>query len=280
MNLIRKFESPTSVTAEVNWCVPKLSLDAAAAVLDRDPSSVIDDPDPFRTELEALWQVAFPGTPFRKNSPCWLRIGFQTTDPSKDVRAAGITGLRQCVRFCQTSGQEALLHAQAADTHGRKFFPLATASFNVSHMLLQYFRLCPTSGGSGAVAHCPDCVLRSAVRLQRMLDWDVSLLDLMHEHLLRWLWDRWCELSSFSNRGATMLFEFPSLLRAAVHHLQVSLAKLPKAWTLPVVLRALRERQIERASIGIALHLPAWPALHALRKNQICVTTRIRAHSS
>lgn len=190
-----------------------------------------------QTPLEALWHVAFPGKRFAgAESQEWIRLGFQTEAPEKDLRAAGLDGLRQLRHFCQSSGACPLHLVLASQTS----FPLAVASLNVSLLLMQFFALCATSGGCGALEPCSDATMRSAVRLQRSLPLGVSILDIIHEHLTRWLFDRWRECECVASAHRPVLFEFPMLLRATGRHLERSIARLPPVWSLSAVCTGLR----------------------------------------
>lgn len=209
-------------------------LDEPASVLDSSGLLNVKN-DASKCSLETLWCVAFPEIPFDVDSPEWLRLGFQT-NPNKDLRSAGTVGLRQCLQFCQSSGA-CPLHLVLTS---QSTFPLAIASLNVSLLVMQFFGLCSKSGGAGSLQLCSDEIMRSAVRLQLSLP-GTSLVDIIHDHLTRWLFDRYHESeASASSRHPTMLFEFPTLLRATGGHLQHSLAQLPQAWTLSSLLLSLR----------------------------------------
>merc|ERR1719159_2255566 len=90
---------------------------------------------------------------------------------------------------------------------------------------------------------CASRIMQSAVCLQRSLPSGTPLIDLMHEHLMRWLFDRWQAVTapSVPRGGAKGLFEFPRLLREAAAHLQRSLEELPATWSLSLLLCSLRE---------------------------------------
>jgi len=191
------------------------------------------DADKSEPQLETLWLIAFPGKSFQPDSPEWLKLGFQTSDPTKDLRAAGLTGLRQLIHFCQSTGTRPLHLVLTLQTS----FPLSIASLNVTLLLLQFFGLCNPSGGSGAIDKCSDATMRCAKRLQLTLP-GVCLLDIIHSHLCRNLFERWSELEASSKRP--ILFEFPVLLRTAGRNLQHSLTRLPEPWSLSSVLLALR----------------------------------------
>jgi len=242
----RSVDSPQTVTEVSLDSIPSLLLDES------DPASVLDPiggckraNDTLQPELSTLWRLAFPKQPFQDISSDWLRLGFQSEDPKRDLRAAGLIGIRQLTHFCLTSGHAAFLSC----TRSQSDFPLAAASLNVSLLIMQHFGLCTTSGGSAALPPCSDTTLRHAARLQLALPSgsDVSLLDLIHEHLTRWLYDRWKAVSVGSQTGLLLLNKFPQLLRAAGERLQYGLAQVPAPWSLASVLLALREeRQLWR----------------------------------
>lgn len=242
-------DSPQTVTEVSLDSIPSLLLDES------DPASVLDpisrhkhananvtlQPE-LQPELSKLWRLAFPKQPFQDSSSDWLLLGFQSEDPKRDLRAAGLVGIRQLTHFCRSSGHAAFLCC----TRSHSDFPLAVASLNVSLLVMQHFGLCTTSGGSVALPPCSDTTLRHAARLQLALPSgsDVSLLDLIHEHLTRWLYDRWQEVSAGQQPTALLLLnKFPQLLRAAGERLQYGLAQVPLPWSLASVLIALREER-------------------------------------
>lgn len=213
---------------------PHSVMDSGQSILTFALDDELDfEADKSEPQLETLWLIAFPDQMFLPDSLEWLKLGFQTSDPTKDLRAAGLTGLRQLIHFCQSTGACPLHLVLTSQTS----FPLSIASLNITLLLLQFFGLCNPSGGSGAIEQCSDATMRCAKRLQLTLP-GVCLLDIIHSHLCRNLFDRWRMLEASLKRP--ILFEFPALLRAVGQHLQHSVTRLPEPWSLSSVLLAIR----------------------------------------
>jgi hypothetical protein len=66
----------------------------------------------------------------------WVKIGFQQKDPSSDLRAAGVSGLRHLVNFVENESD--FCKSVLIDY---PLFPLCVAGLNVSHCLFYHLKL-------------------------------------------------------------------------------------------------------------------------------------------
>ena len=91
-----------------------------------------------------IWALAFPGDAFALPHERWKSLGLQGTDPTTDLRGAGLVGLQHLQRFLQQ--QRAVGDAALNDSDGlspQVALPLSIASINCSAMLLSYLQICP-----------------------------------------------------------------------------------------------------------------------------------------
>jgi len=191
--------------------------------------------------LRQLWQSAFPALPFERVSSRWEELGFQSDDPVTDLRGVGLTGLMHLAHFCSTNGNLEIVRGS------HSAFPLATASLNVTHILCAHLGLLASpAGGAGKVELCSKDVQHNFIRLHAATSTDgepgvgPSFLDLMHEQLLRWLFDRWVELDSSTPPGPRLM-QMPRLLCMLRDHLRGTLSAASTPWSVPALLVALRQ---------------------------------------
>lgn len=201
--------------------------------------------------LEQLWQAAGLASTaeMARTSDQWLLLGFQTADPTRDLRGVGVLGLRQLVHFCRAGGVEVARSVVRGSTPAGKLvcaskkrlhppFPLAAASLNVTHMLCCHLRLLELGGGGGGgICRCSEQVIDACLQLQHRLPEDSPpLIDLLHEQMLCWLHTRWARLETTQQK----LIEFPAILSDLRAHLISTLAHAPTPWQLPTILLTLR----------------------------------------
>lgn len=218
-----------------------LRLDCAASYVNETHESL----------LRELWDLAFPGTPFARASSRWEELGFQTEDPERDLRGAGVIGLKQLIHFCRSSGNLAVVR------RGQTAFPLASASLNVTLVLCAHlWLLAAPAGGACAISQCSEEVKRCFERLhvssvssisdasdpesgQMLTSSGSACADLMHEQCLRWLFERWEGIDATLPLGYRLM-QMPQLLRELREHLSRTLGRMPSPWSLQSVLVALR----------------------------------------
>jgi hypothetical protein len=102
--------------------------------------------------LKRLWKAGLDG-PFERRSQKWQLLGFQGADPTTDLRACKLLGLKTLVTFLETSPRhaEAILESRriTGDFDPRKpgFYPVACAGIEVTAFLCE---LCGLRGPNGA----------------------------------------------------------------------------------------------------------------------------------
>ena len=189
--------------------------------------------------LRRLWSATFGTEKYSRISERWEELGFQSSDPVRDLRGSGALGLRQLVHFMESSG--------AVVNNALLGFPLAVASFNVSQMLCCHLQLLTSpAGGAGAVPHCSDMTLRNFLRLHCHIgcqlcpsDTRTLLIDLMHEQLVRRLFSSWGRSAHLCTPPSPMCF--PGLLADLSKHMQGCLTGLRAPWSMHGALLALRD---------------------------------------
>lgn len=89
--------------------------------------------------LSELWNAAFPREPIE--SACtgshWKRLGFQSEDPWRDIRAGRFAPVQLHYLACHYPERLQLLAQEAQDCG----YPLACSCFNVSHVIALFFDL-------------------------------------------------------------------------------------------------------------------------------------------
>ena len=97
--------------------------------------------------LQALWDAAFPDelprllVARRRHSKRWAELGFQGRDPTTDLRASGMMGLRDLRAYVEARVAEV---GALAMLEGASTFPLAIASINCTALLQSYLDLNPS----------------------------------------------------------------------------------------------------------------------------------------
>ena len=185
--------------------------------------------------LHELWEAAtLPAASFARRSGRWMALGFQGDDPTRDLRGAGAHGLRQLVRFCRAGGAGVVRQVVRTEVAGR--FPLAAASLNVTQLVSAHFGLLEARvGGCGDATRCSVRSVRCMLRLSRALGGGGStcVLDLVHEQLLRHMFDRWLEVhGGVGSPSGAALLGFPALLEETRAHLRRSVALAPTPWAV------------------------------------------------
>lgn len=80
--------------------------------------------------LRLYWAACFPTRSFERRSASWTDVGFQSDDPGRDFRGAGIFGLR-CLLYFATK------HPSTFQRCVKSGYPLSIAGLNVSMLLYQ-----------------------------------------------------------------------------------------------------------------------------------------------
>jgi len=169
---------------------PNCAGDAALSPLVAAVAEAYDDQQ-HQHLLRSLWRAMSPDDcTYSEDCRCswrWLCLGFQGDNPTNDLRGVGAFGLQQLVHFVQRGGGLVVLREN--DAHAVPF-PLAAASFNVTHMLTGFLRLssAPTPG-----PRCSDATFRLIARLAVSCP---QFLDLIHTEITRALADRWFRMQS------------------------------------------------------------------------------------
>ena len=102
--------------------------------------------------LKRLWKAGLDG-PFERRSQKWQLLGFQGADPTTDLRACKLLGLKTLVTFLETSPRhaEAILESRriTGDFDPRKpgFYPVACAGIEATAFLCES---CGLRGPNGA----------------------------------------------------------------------------------------------------------------------------------
>lgn len=105
----------------------------------------------------------FPGQPFVPTGPCWQSIGFQSTEPTRDLRGSGVLGLKQLTYFVRVYPGRAVamrqrqweLRAQAdsdADDDNEpvaRTYPWAAVGINITRMICELFSVLSPYGAPG-----------------------------------------------------------------------------------------------------------------------------------
>lgn len=242
----------TSKPCEIEFAHSLLCAEAAEAFAETSHAPL----------LLSLWNAAFPSEEFARMSEQWMKLGFQSPDPIRDLRGTGALGLRLLCHYSLSSGA-AVLRECARGEAGADSFPLASASLNVTQMLCSHLGLSPKAGGAGAVDRCSAATLDTVLRLQATLPisplerrpsaesidaleqpapleplLETTLLDLMHEQCLGWLYRRWERLEA-EHSCPTRLLAFPRLLTELSVHLHTALAQHAAPPSSPTTLREL-----------------------------------------
>jgi hypothetical protein len=197
--------------------------------------------------LVDLWSLSYPTDLYERNSHRWRSLGFQSSDPTRDLRGAGHLGLRHLHGFVSAVGLS--FQAEYAGTD----FPLALASFSVTAILCRYLELNTTLIVSGCSEQLPasDAVKRLFFELhaqhsRRGFAGGHDVLQRMHGRLLIHLARRWAAM-------ATTIMDFHLALRATYTHLHRALTILPHPWTLPLVLSSIDLETIDEWSPTLVL---------------------------
>merc|ERR1712087_537263 len=195
--------------------------------------------------LRSLWRaMSLEDSTYCRCSWRWLYLGFQGDNPTNDLRGIGAFGLQQLVHFVQRGGGLVVLREN--DAHAVPF-PLAAASFNVTHMLTGFLRLsnAPTPG-----PRCSDATFCLITRLAVSCP---QILDLIHTEITRALADRWFRMQStqstcgMSRKMTIMHFPFAREVIDARTREALTLAAVRGAHTycgrerMPDLLRFLRQ---------------------------------------
>lgn len=194
--------------------------------------------------LERLWAAAYPTTSCEdRTSAAWTKLGFQG-DPALDLRGVGAFGLRQLVRFVESSQRGAAALREASKGNS---FPLASLSLTVTQMVCSHLGLLTQpAGGVGALAECGDSVFHEVWRLQIALGDGLSLVDLIHESVLLRLHASWQDLTAARAQGIKLM-RCPSMLRELGAHLISTLEACATApWDLAALLLALRQAPLSQ----------------------------------
>lgn len=182
--------SPQSVVGDV-FAESLQSNDTSARFAALKLSCAVEFEEHFHEPLlRELWHSAFPHIPFERISTRWEELGFQSVEPTKDLRGAGVTGLSHLLHFCSSSGNLEMVR------RGNSQFPLAVASLNVTLILCAHLNLLSLpSSGACKIARCSESTLRNFMRLHDScakntrpdgrLTTSSTCLDLIHEQSLR-----------------------------------------------------------------------------------------------
>jgi len=184
-----------------------------------------------------LWSLAFPTDLYEGVSAQWRKLGFQSDDPTRDLRGAGCLGLRQLHAFFATVG------SSFNKDHAHTGFPLALASLSVTAMLCRYLELNRTLiiSGCSEPPIASDAVKRSFFELSARSSGGHDVLQRMHCRLLIHLAHRWAAMKT----PETTIMNFPAALRATYIHLHRALTILPCPWTLSGMLSSLDRESID-----------------------------------
>jgi hypothetical protein len=88
--------------------------------------------------LEQLWTLLMPGQPgvpgkdSTRSAEEWVKIGFQSANPSTDFRAMGLLALTNLVSFASAHRDEAALIVSAAQSSPTTHYPLAITAINIT----------------------------------------------------------------------------------------------------------------------------------------------------
>lgn len=87
-------------------------------------------------KLKELWELAFEGVEFQRQSEAWKEMGFQHIDPSSDFRGVGLLGLQNLIFFANKNP----LQFEAIIKNSRSY-PFAAAGLNITQYLLSSLNL-------------------------------------------------------------------------------------------------------------------------------------------
>mmetsp|Transcript_21630 Transcript_21630/g.35694 ORF Transcript_21630/g.35694 Transcript_21630/m.35694 type:complete len:285 (+) Transcript_21630:81-935(+) len=212
--------------------------------------------------LRSLWRTISPEVEFCRCSWRWLRLGFQGDNPTDDLRGVGALGLKQLVHFLESGAGHVVLRQNDAVTVP---FPLAAASFNVTHLLTVFLQL------SSAPAPGPRCSDATYCLIARLAAVSFpQFLDLIHAEVLRALADRWFRMQTPSSICAVprtiTIMHFPSVLEVISTRTREALTIAPsRSFTLPDFLLQLRA----------ALRDPDWRITAFSGKSTSSCTTQV-----
>ncbi|KAJ8605316.1 hypothetical protein CTAYLR_002350 [Chrysophaeum taylorii] len=122
---------------------------AAIAALVARANTPFSHENPEHLELlKKLWRTFHDNVrgikkPFAAKSPEWLKIGFQSTDPTSDIRGGGVLAIDNMLAFIVASPDVAIGMAESreatADLATAQYMPWATAGVNLTRLLLEMF---------------------------------------------------------------------------------------------------------------------------------------------
>eukprot|EP00939_MAST-03C_sp_MAST-3C-sp1_P001052 g1052.t1 len=91
--------------------------------------------------LQRLWCVVHPEKAFERKSKKWTEIGFQSSDPTTDLRAGGELSLRCLVFLAEAHPKELLRYASEQSGGGKHRYPVCITGVNIVIMLADVFGL-------------------------------------------------------------------------------------------------------------------------------------------
>jgi len=228
---------PTSVTDyqifeehsfdKTEYCLAQLTQEASAKYqADKHEQLLVD-----------LWSMIYPTDLYERTSSRWSILGFQSDDPARDLRGAGLMSLRHLHQFISAVGTS-FLREQASG------FSLALASFTCTAMLCRYL-------GLNKMLIFPGCADHSAsAQLQRrFLELHASsghdVLQRLHVRLLLHMSRQWTAMQT----PETTVMDFPIVLKATYTHLHRALTVAPRPWQLGSLLVTLGRESIDSWSV-------------------------------
>lgn len=133
-------------------------------------------------KLQGLWSLSFPSEPFPSEikSPRWKELGWQSDDPGRDFRGAGVLSLDSILFFSRSRPSEFLrLATKASGTRVEWEYPFAAAGVNVTHELTQLLGLqagrgAPSAGPPRAVA---DLLSETDEAFETLVIYGLQVLD-------------------------------------------------------------------------------------------------------
>mmetsp|Transcript_39633 Transcript_39633/g.40399 ORF Transcript_39633/g.40399 Transcript_39633/m.40399 type:complete len:399 (+) Transcript_39633:91-1287(+) len=106
------------------------------SLLSDDLSTPFSDINPrHMAYLTDLWNGLSPKQAFQRNSSKWKEAGFQSTDPTVDLRASGVLALRAMTYLCEKYPDRSQRMLQANKTNVSTNYPFAVVGINITLML-------------------------------------------------------------------------------------------------------------------------------------------------
>jgi hypothetical protein len=121
----------------------KIADEALASLSAQLSSPFVEDNTMHALLLQRLWTAYFPDMRYERVSAQWRAAGWQTDDPSKDLKTSGVLALACMVYFAETPlfAGRALGAMQAHQANKKSNYPFAIVGVNLTLLLADLLKL-------------------------------------------------------------------------------------------------------------------------------------------